>query len=121
MNLPGTLRCGEHLLNAHSLNSIAEMATVHPITIPYQISRRGIFGEGFDDLLRRPFCGGMLRHIEMHQAPPLMRQNHEHKQHFQLHRGYCKEVDGDQLAQLGSSERFSMFGMAFSSASALNV
>ena len=52
--LPGTLRCGEHLLNAHSLNSIAEMATVHPITIPYQISRHSIFGEGFDDLLRRP-------------------------------------------------------------------
>jgi hypothetical protein len=44
------------------------MATVHPITIPYQISRRSIFGEGFDDLLRRPFCGGMLRHIEMHRC-----------------------------------------------------
>ena len=28
--LPGTLRGGEHRLNAHYLNSIAEMATVHP-------------------------------------------------------------------------------------------
>src|SRR5215813_8168710 len=107
----------EHVLNAHSLNSIAEMLTVHPITISYQISRRSIFGEGFHDLLRRPFCGGMLRHIEMHQAPPLMRQNHEHKQHSQLHRGYCKEVDETNWPTW-FAERFSMFGMAFSSASA---
>jgi hypothetical protein len=29
-------------------------------------------------------CGGMLRHIEMHHTPPLMRKDNEDKQHFQL-------------------------------------
>src|SRR5260370_41443509 len=63
--LPWTSCCGEHLVNAHSLNPVPEMATVNSVTVPNQISRHHIFGECFDDLLRGPFCRGMLRHIEM--------------------------------------------------------
>ena len=98
--LPRTLRGREHLLNVHSLNSISEMTTVHPVTIPYQISRCSIFRKCFDDLLCRPFGRGMLRHIEMHHAPPLMRKDHEHKQHSQLQRGNSEEVDRDQLTNV---------------------
>src|SRR5215471_21593216 len=84
---------------------------------PYTPSRslikyRGTASSGKASMIccAAPFCGGMLRHTEMHQAPPLMRQNHEDKQHSQLHRGYCKEVDGDQLANMVRQKGFPCLG-----------
>src|SRR5262249_27600550 len=91
--LPRTLRRREHFLNAHSLNSISEMTTVHPITIPYQITRCSIFRERFDDLLCGPFSRRMLRHIEMQHATTFVCQHHEYEQHSQLYRRNSKEVD----------------------------
>src|SRR2546427_11205172 len=81
--LPWTSCCGEHLVNAHSLNPVPEMAPVNSVTVPNQISRHNIFGECFDDLLRGPFCRGMLRHIEMQHTATLMCQDHEHKEDSQ--------------------------------------
>src|ERR1051326_5326081 len=78
--LPRTSCCGQHLVDSHSLNPVPEMATVNSITVSYQILRRTIFWQGFDDLLRRPFCRGMLRHIEMQQAATLVRQHKENDQ-----------------------------------------
>ena len=43
--LPWTSCCGEHLVNAHSLNPVPEMATVNSVTVPNQISRHNIFGK----------------------------------------------------------------------------
>src|SRR5438132_538224 len=90
--LPWTSCCGEHLVNAHSLNPVPEMATVNSVTVPNQISRHSIFRKCFDDLLRRPFCGRMIRHIEMHHTATLMRKDHEDKQHFQLQCRHREEV-----------------------------
>src|SRR5262245_21053731 len=82
--LPRTFCCSEHLCDSHSLNSVSEMVTVDTITVSYQISRCRIVRKRFDDLLCRPLCSGMLRDIEMQHTTTLMRQHHEHKQHFQL-------------------------------------
>src|SRR5437016_10291761 len=73
--LPWTSCCGEHLVNAHSLNPAPEIATVNSVTVSDQISRHNIFGECFDELLRGPFCRGMLRHIEMQYTATLMCQD----------------------------------------------
>ena len=78
--LSGTLWSGEHFLDSHSLNSVSEMTTVDSVTVPYQIPRCSIFWERFDDLLRGPFCRGMLSDIEMQHAATLMRQHYEDKQ-----------------------------------------
>src|SRR6267143_4619305 len=104
---------GQHLLDSHSLNPVSEMATVHPITVPDQISRCSIFRECFDDLLRRTFCGGMLRHIEMQHAAAIMRKDHEDKQHFQLPCGNSKEVDGHQLTDVVRQKRLPCLGWVF--------
>ena len=88
---PGTLRRCEHLLNAHSMNPSSEIAALNSVTVPYQISRHSIFWERFDNLLRGPFCRGMLRHIEMQDAATLMRQHDEYEQHAQLQRGTVKK------------------------------
>src|SRR5262245_47177222 len=82
--LPRTPGRGEHFLNTHSLNPSSKLATVHSVTVSQQISRRSIFGERLDDLLCRPFCRGMLGHVEMQHAATLMRQHHEYEQDFQL-------------------------------------
>src|SRR5438132_1868533 len=76
------------------------MATVNSVTVPNQISRHNIFGECFDDLLRGPFCRGMLRHIEMQHTATLMCQHHEYKKHSQLQGGNSKEINGDQLTDV---------------------
>src|SRR2546426_3077646 len=90
--LPGTSCCRQHLLNAHSLNPISELATVDSVTVSYEISRRRVFWERFDDLLCRPFCRGMLGDIEMQHAATLMRQHNEYKQNSQLQCGNGEEV-----------------------------
>src|SRR5262245_10173235 len=118
--LPRTSGRGEHLLNAHSLNSISKMTTVHSITVPYQISRCSIFRECFDDLLRRPFGGGMVGDIEMQYAAPLMRKDYEDKQHFQLQGGHREEVDGDQLTDVVCQESLPCLGWGSALLPALN-
>src|SRR5438067_1067662 len=70
--LPRTFRCCEHLLDSHSLNPVSEMATVDSVTVPYRISRHSIFWQRFDDLLRRPFCRGVLSDIEMQHMATLI-------------------------------------------------
>ena len=62
--LPGTLRCSEHFRDSHALNSVSEMAAVNAVPVTDQISRRRVFWKCFDDLLRGPFCGGMLRDLK---------------------------------------------------------
>jgi len=93
--LPRTPCRREYLYYSHSLNSSSKLATVYSITVSDEISRRRIFREGFNDLLRRPFGRGMLRDIEMQHAATLMRQHNEYEQDPQLHSGNSKEVDRD--------------------------
>ena len=115
--LPWTSCCGEHLVNAHSLNPVPEMATVNSVTVPNQISRHNIFGECFDDLLRGPFCRGMLRHIEMQHAATLMCEDHEYKEDSQLQGGNRKDR-WRPTDRYGYSEKSSRFGMVLCVAAA---
>ena len=103
--LPRTPCRREYLYYSHSLNSSSKLATVYSITVSDEISRRRIIWKRFDDLLRRPFCGGMVRHVEMQHAPTLMRQNHEDKQHSQLQCRNSEEVDRDQLTDMVGQKR----------------
>src|SRR5262249_5003328 len=82
--LPRTSRRGEDLRDSHPVNSVSKMITVNAISIPYQVLRCRIVRESFDELLRRPFCSRVLRHIEMHYTPSLMPKDDEDKQSSQL-------------------------------------
>src|SRR6266478_1700363 len=82
--LPRTLRSCKHLFNAHSLNPAAELITVDSVSVTDQIARCSVFRKRFDDLLSRPFRGGMFGHIEVDHTPALMCQDHEHEQYAQL-------------------------------------
>src|ERR1700730_15526778 len=73
--LPWTECCSEDLLDAHSLNSVSVVATIHSVTVPYQIPRCGVLRKGFDDLLCRAFCRGMVGDVEMQHTATFMRND----------------------------------------------
>ena len=57
---------------------------VDTVSISEQILGRILVSEGLDDLLGRPGCTGMLRHMEMQHLATTMFQHQEHEQQ----RGY---------------------------------
>src|SRR5215831_2640732 len=62
--------------------SVTNFVAVDAVSISEEIPGRILISEGFDDLLGRPGCRGMLRDIEMQHLATAMFQYDEHKQHF---------------------------------------
>ena len=58
---------------------MAETFPIDLVSISDQIAWRSVFGERFQDLLSGPSRRRMLRHVEMHDAPAMMRQYHENE------------------------------------------
>jgi hypothetical protein len=58
---------------------MAETFPVDRVPISDQISWRRVVGERFQDLLSGPSRRRMLRHVEMHDAPALMRQHYKNE------------------------------------------
>ena len=100
MDLPGTLCCGEHFFDSHSLNPASEQSAVDGVAIPQQIAWRRVFRKRFDDLLRSPIRGWMLGHIKVDNPSSLMCQHNKNKQDSELQRRYREEVDGDELTNM---------------------
>src|SRR3546814_5921561 len=57
--------------------------------------------ECLHDLLRRPLDGGMLGHIDVHDAPSLMRQDHQHEQHLVCECRCHKEIERSEERRVG--------------------
>jgi hypothetical protein len=70
-------RSRDHLFDPHPFNAVLEILTVNAVTIAQQVFGSLIVGKGLDDLLRRPFGGRVGRHVEMHNLPPIMKQDDE--------------------------------------------
>ena len=71
--LPRALRCGQDFGDVHVSETIAETFPIDRVPVSDQISWRRGFGERFQDLLSGPSRRQMLRHVEMHDAPAMMR------------------------------------------------
>src|SRR5437867_2464962 len=61
------------------------------VAVPDQIPRHLLQRARFEQLPRRPFCGRMIRHIEMHQPPPAVGQHNEHEQDSKVAVGTVKK------------------------------
>src|SRR5215831_5119317 len=103
--LPRTPSGYRYLLDAQSINSYAEIMTINPITISYQVARHGVVGKRFHDLLCRPTGGRVFRDIEMQNTPTVMREDDENIKHTELYGRDCEEVDRDHLADVISKKR----------------
>jgi hypothetical protein len=93
------------LLDAQSINSYAEIMTINPITISYQVARHGVVGKRFHDLLCRPTGGGVFGNIEKDNTATVMREDDEDIEHAELYGGNGEEVDRNHLADVISKKR----------------
>ncbi len=77
--LPRALRCCHDFGSAQVSEAMAETFPIDLVPISDQIAWRRVFGECFQDLLSGPSRRRMLRHVEMHDAPAMMRQHHKNE------------------------------------------
>jgi len=91
--LPGTCGAGHDLSDRHSGEASTECVAVDAVSIPQQPAGRRVLRKGVDDLLRGPFSGRMLGHIEVNHASAFVRQHEEHKQDPSGHCRNGEEVD----------------------------
>jgi HPt (histidine-containing phosphotransfer) domain-containing protein/CheY-like chemotaxis protein len=82
-----------------------EIWAINAVSVPQEIVRRIVPGKRFDHLLRRSLCNGMLGDIDVHETSSLGRQDHQHEQHPERHRGDREEIEGDQVLHVILQER----------------
>src|SRR5262249_32518985 len=82
-----------------------DVVAVDAIPIANEIPRGIPIGEGLDQLLRRPGCGGMLGHIEMQHLTTTMLQHDEYKQHSHAGRGHGEKINRCDLADVVVQKR----------------
>ena len=73
--LPRALRRGQDFGDVHVSEAMTETFPIDLVPVSDQIAWRRVFGERFQDLLSGPSRRRMLRHVEMHDAPAMMRQH----------------------------------------------
>jgi hypothetical protein len=69
------------LLDLHALYASAERVTVDSVAIAEEISGGGVVREGIHDLLGGPVGGGMLGHVEVENAPPMVGEDDQDEKH----------------------------------------
>ena len=70
--LPGALGGREALPNLHAIHALPEGVAVDRVAITEEVGRRRVVREGVHDLLGCPGRGGMLRDVEVDDAPALV-------------------------------------------------
>jgi hypothetical protein len=96
---------GDHdFLDPHVVHALPKRSTVDTIPVAQKITWRFIPRKRVDDLLRRPLCSGMLCHVDVHDPSPFVGEDHEHEEHLTGERRHHKEVQGDQIFDVGFEE-----------------
>src|ERR1700674_5835468 len=95
--LPWGSGCGENFLDFHVCDLPAEIIPEDGVTIAQQVAREYFKRKRFSQLLSRPLCRWVGGHIEVENAPAVMRQHQKHVKHLEANSRYGKEIDGDQL------------------------
>jgi hypothetical protein len=95
--LPGTARRNCDLFKAHVLDALVKGRTVDRVAISQQVTRRGVPGQGFDDLLGGPLRRWMFRHMNMHETTALMRQHDQDKEHSEGGGWHRQDIAGDDV------------------------
>jgi hypothetical protein len=70
-----------HVFDAHRQRSVSKVQSVERVAIPYDESRRGVPRPRLAELLRGPRRRRVRRDVHVDDAPSVVRQRHEHKQH----------------------------------------
>ena len=103
--LPRRSRRRLDFADPHAFHSARELDAVDPVAVAQEVSRGSLPGERLHELLGRPLGGGGVGDVEVDDASPIMRQDHEDEQHLEHHRGHGEEVDGDEAPQVVVEKR----------------
>ena len=76
--LPRGTRRGEDLLDSHRTHSTNEVCAVDLVSVPEDVLRNRVVGEGVDQLLACPLRGRTISDVEVHDASALMLEYEEH-------------------------------------------
>ena len=98
--LPGRSRRRDDFIYIERLKLSPNPITINTIAVSQQIPRCRIERKRFYNLLGRPLCRRMFRHVELDNAPPVMRQHEEHEKHVEGHRWHDKEIDSDEFFRM---------------------
>jgi hypothetical protein len=66
------------------------------IAVAQQVSWGSLPGERLHELLGRPLNRGGAGDVDVDDAPPVVRQDHEDEQDLEHHGGHSEEVHGDE-------------------------
>ena len=103
--LPWRSRSCDDFLDSHVPHAMTEERAIDGVAISKQKSRFGTVGrERFDDLLSRPLGRRMRRHVEVNDAPTLVREDHEAIQQAEGGRRHDEEVAGDGAVKMVPEE-----------------
>ena len=105
---------GDHFVNLHPFHPALKFRSIDRISIPEQISRRGVIGKCFDDLLCGPLGCRIRGHIEMNDLPATVKEDNEA---FSVPTGIAKDVDvlvADSRDRTASASRYSLLRLRLS-------
>src|ERR1700730_154588 len=94
-SLPRRARHGQHFLNTHVSHLFSEVVAEDRVAVAEQVARRLVKGKCLSQLLSRPFCSRVRRHIEVENATTVMGQYQKHVENLKTDRGHSEEVYGD--------------------------
>jgi len=92
------------IAGAQRLQTPGDFQPVKAIPISDQIAGRLAVCEGFDDLLRHPCRGRVIRHVEVQHLATAMLQHNEDKQYAQPYRWNRKEINRHQWTAFGERQ-----------------
>jgi len=87
----------DDLLDAHVLNTLAELKAVESITIPDEKAWRFVVGKGVNDLLSGPPRSRMSRNVEVSDRSTVVTEHDEAKQYAKRGARDGEEVNRDDI------------------------
>ena len=112
--LPRRLRRDEDFVDAHPLCGLTELRPVRAIAVPQEITRRTVPRERFNELMGRPFGGGMCGDGKMHGTSTIMTQDQKNEQYAERNGWHHEEIDRHQVLYMVLEERAPSLGWRFS-------
>jgi hypothetical protein len=103
--LPRTRRRRDDFSNAHACQPVLEDLPVDAVAISVQPARRCVVWKCVDHLLSGPSGRRMIRDVDMHDTPAVMRQHDQNEQHASGERRHGEEIHRRGRSEVIRKER----------------
>ncbi len=103
--LPGARGRADYFCDAHAGHTTPERIAVNRVSVSHEPSRGGVIWEGFNDLLRRPFRGGMAGDRKVDDPSALVGKQHEDEEDAASDSRDREEVHRDERWRVIGEER----------------